>query len=504
MKARRIYESPDTIALPGLEYDKNGEEIDSNEWAPHFEDSDAHPFWLEGGELVLGEAASTHPGSIRRNKSTYSGRVWALKKLISFWVYPPAAKFREIVRGLEQELEEIYGESFDILRDPEWKVEILPSDMPAWKKRPEGFYTELIPASEYAGSEARSPEELGREHVKSPMKKTKRPPYGFGSAHPGYINRRRWQMAVPLGESNVKNMKNFVAESLEELRGGIGFQRGVDPKRSMGVGIEAMVANIKDRIDWRVQEDGYDRSGVRFSPAELSAVWKEANPGEAEAVKRILDEFLSGPKFWRDSIHPYSFVDRLHETGLLWDPKYMYPTPSNAAYVKSKHPEKFDEFIEKYWKPNQIYTAGLQIEDPKMMKKGIHAGATNLGIGGVQPFIIAAEKNDFELMKLLLQKSPNDPSSESSDSKRYDLDKSNEPIRVAAREGFLEIVELLMADPRVDPSAVNNFALSWSLHNGHLDVARLLLTDSRVRAAIPSMAQTRQRLLKRHGLLGLL
>jgi hypothetical protein len=40
-------------------------------------------------------------------------------------------------------------------------------------------------------------------------------------------------------------------------------------------------------------------------------------------------------------------------------------------------------------------------------------------------------------------------------------------------------VRLLLADMRVDPSARNNWAVSWAAENGHLEVVRLLLADER-------------------------
>ena len=41
-------------------------------------------------------------------------------------------------------------------------------------------------------------------------------------------------------------------------------------------------------------------------------------------------------------------------------------------------------------------------------------------------------------------------------------------------------MRLLLADPRVDPSADNNYAIRWAAYNGHTEVVRLLLADPRV------------------------
>ena len=50
----------------------------------------------------------------------------------------------------------------------------------------------------------------------------------------------------------------------------------------------------------------------------------------------------------------------------------------------------------------------------------------------------------------------------------------------AAQCGRLEVVRLLIADPRVDPSAQNNKAIILAAGNGHLEVVNRLLLDSRV------------------------
>lgn len=50
----------------------------------------------------------------------------------------------------------------------------------------------------------------------------------------------------------------------------------------------------------------------------------------------------------------------------------------------------------------------------------------------------------------------------------------------ASRKGHLEIVKLLLNDPRVDPSDQNNCAIRWASFNDHLNVVSLLLNDTRV------------------------
>ena len=44
----------------------------------------------------------------------------------------------------------------------------------------------------------------------------------------------------------------------------------------------------------------------------------------------------------------------------------------------------------------------------------------------------------------------------------------------------VEVVKLLLQDPRVDPSYQNNYAIILASENGHVEVVKLLLQDPRV------------------------
>src|SRR3972149_5184807 len=53
-------------------------------------------------------------------------------------------------------------------------------------------------------------------------------------------------------------------------------------------------------------------------------------------------------------------------------------------------------------------------------------------------------------------------------------------LKVYAEKGDSEVVELLLADPRVDPSVNNNFAIRMASEYGRNKVVALLLVNSRV------------------------
>jgi len=82
-------------------------------------------------------------------------------------------------------------------------------------------------------------------------------------------------------------------------------------------------------------------------------------------------------------------------------------------------------------------------------------------------FIEAIQNGDLEKVKILLIDS--DPSVD-----------NNRAIQSASSYGHIEIVKLLLADPRVDPSVYDNWAIRLSSSYGHYGVVKLLLSDPRV------------------------
>ena len=69
-----------------------------------------------------------------------------------------------------------------------------------------------------------------------------------------------------------------------------------------------------------------------------------------------------------------------------------------------------------------------------------------------------------EVVKLLLANDKVDPSAD-----------NNWAIRLASNNGHLEVVKLLLANDKVDPSADNNWAIRLASNNGHLEVVKLLI-----------------------------
>ena len=56
----------------------------------------------------------------------------------------------------------------------------------------------------------------------------------------------------------------------------------------------------------------------------------------------------------------------------------------------------------------------------------------------------------------------------------------SETIQEASKNGHIQVVERLLQDPRVDPSAGNNYAIRMASHRDHIHVVERLLQDPRV------------------------
>lgn len=54
------------------------------------------------------------------------------------------------------------------------------------------------------------------------------------------------------------------------------------------------------------------------------------------------------------------------------------------------------------------------------------------------------------------------------------------PLTAACEQGHTEIVDLLLSDPRVDPSKQQSFALLVATQEGHTEVVKRLLGDPRI------------------------
>jgi hypothetical protein len=197
MRARYIKESPDEISIPSLKYRRGEAILNDERYSPTFTDDDAEAFTYVDGELVFSSEDPMFPGAkvhFERVPTEYPGRLWKDKKFISFWYYPPADTFKDMINQMERKLgKEIWNS--------DWYVEVLPQGED-WHDL-DIIETKLIKPEEYTGSADQPDEYIEREHIKSPLKKKKTKKDGFGSV--------KYNTKKPL----PYRMK-FVSESLNE------------------------------------------------------------------------------------------------------------------------------------------------------------------------------------------------------------------------------------------------------------------------------------------------
>jgi hypothetical protein len=168
---KKIFESPDAV------HNEKGEFIVGyNGGTP-----DAIVFGFYRGKCYaahglnhskLKERFNINTSKYGRDTFRYAGRMWPRKKIISFWKYPSKKIFKSVIDMISEET------GFNIYND-EWKIDVE-------RKIPHSYSyrSKLIPVTNYAGSVARSKEELAIQHLDTTRKHIV--PYGYGSKNPKY------------------------------------------------------------------------------------------------------------------------------------------------------------------------------------------------------------------------------------------------------------------------------------------------------------------------------
>jgi hypothetical protein len=300
----------------------------------------------------------------------------------------------------------------------------------------------------------------------------------------------------------------LVYESLYE------FVRGLDPVKQLGISIYPVIEKFKQDIEYEINNDNVDFSIWKFHSIFISL----NNPIEKTAFEYLINEILEYPKelnkqLWLNGyfleilyqlnklskndilnlLNIFSLADLysvnllyndyflkiLNNYNLLFDPKFKFIAIDNFMRVYNVDSQKAKEWL--ISKPaNTIYSIGIKYQQCELLKLGIQKGATNIAIGNSVALNIATDHNDIELVKMLLKFPEIDPTANTSNGKRYNTDETNYPIRIAARDGKIEIFKLLLNDGRSNLTANRNFALKHAINNGNIEIAKLLLQDKRV------------------------
>ncbi len=169
------------------------------------------------------------------------------------------------------------------------------------------------------------------------------------------------------------------------------------------------------------------------------------------------------------------------------------PKESIAALITNKN---FDEVIKEsaktniFWKQRVetligkyldnvfsnwklIYDNLIEDFEGKVNLKEAQMGNTHLiheqsSLFGSKALIASSKKNHTEVVKILLADPRVNPSAE-----------DNDAIKSASTNGHAEVVKLLLDDGRANPSANNNYAIIIASRYNHPEVVKLLLEDER-------------------------
>jgi hypothetical protein len=137
-----------------------------------------------------------------------------------------------------------------------------------------------------------------------------------------------------------------------------------------------------------------------------------------------------------------------------------------------------------FWFSQEEFNQAVKESDTRMLMKMLQNRSRMVGIEPMKllgasfkydfpcpvvSIVTIIESGNVELLDLLLSYPNVNPSAG-----------SDVALLVASRNGERKMVELLLQDPRVDPSAKNNRVIGTASERGHVDVVNLLLLDPRV------------------------
>lgn len=144
-----------------------------------------------------------------KERGRNSGRLFTNQKVISFWNFPKDYnELNKVIKDLETKL------NIKISQDPEWKIEIpsgefknaLDQDVGSWGSwHPRIGQVKYIPINQYKGGYKRSEDEMGQEHIKSPLLKKKKSIGSWGSGKPRGLERLKMQYSM--GENFYPRLK---------------------------------------------------------------------------------------------------------------------------------------------------------------------------------------------------------------------------------------------------------------------------------------------------------
>jgi hypothetical protein len=148
-----------------------------------------------------------------------------------------------------------------------------------------------------------------------------------------------------------------------------------------------------------------------------------------------------------------------------------YPPPLDITSDGSTFMFPNTKVVQQAMKEGKLVPQGdedlLQTQYPNVVLELLkHGTDVDPSANDNEALMFACENGFVEMVKVLLQDPRVDPSA-----------RDNEAIRLACRKGYFEIVEALSESPRFHASADMNKEIVWASNNGHGEVVKSLLKN---------------------------
>lgn len=272
------------------------------------------------------------------------------------------------------------------------------------------------------------------------------------------------------------------APSIEGLRVG---KTAIFPK----IIYELSYDSIRDKDGIQSLSDFTEKKAYVIDTRKFPSFYEENQDNSVimEILNEILDKVLTfNPNKLEHHAGGWVYLFfRLGREEEIWaNPKWINDYTFNE--FRNQNLKRTIETVKKLG-ANKAFVLGYSRGERDLEKWGIENGATNLTYKNNDPIQAACQRGDLELVNLLLADPKVDPTENTADGKRYGSNERQFCIRRAAKEGHIDVVKRLLKDKRVDPAYRNNWALAQCLAKGDLKMCQLLLTDQRVKDAIFDM-----------------
>jgi hypothetical protein len=243
---------------------------------------------------------------------------------------------------------------------------------------------------------------------------------------------------------------------------------------------------------------------VYIDPQRFLELYSEVEGIKKQILDDILDKILT---FNPSKVRAYlpDWLNILFSAGKreeVWK-NAKWIREDTIEFFKAANYERVFNIVKKLG-ANKAFSLGIVRWETKYILWALQNGATNVNLNHNEPIQRACQRGDIPIIKELLKQPGVDPAENTAEGLRYKKDEKHPCIRRAAKDGKLEVVEILLKDGRSDPSYRNNFALSAALSNGDVEMVRFLLNDKRVIDNIHYMTPASQSRLKKMDSQGLL